>query len=456
MAYFTPYSDATGLHVPSFSDIQSNLVTAAQTIYGQDIYLASDSQDMQYIAAISRAIYDCFQGILLASNNQSPQTAIGTSLDTIIKLNGLQRLPATYSTIQITCTGEPGVTIASGTVKDTSGYLWDLPTNCTFPDNGILSVTATCETVGAVLADIGSIQTIATNQYGWYSVSNAAAAIPGVALETDTALRKRQSTSVLLPSQTPLDGTTAAIETVSGVTRVKVYENSTASTDSNGIPAHSVASVVEGGDDTEVATAIADKKTMGCGTYGTTSITMPSQYSVGSSIKFSRPTESTIDVIITIMQLNTGYTQAVQNSMISNIATYLNGIDIGTDVQASSLYYPALSAMASQTGPSFSVMSLVINKEGTNMATVTTQTSGSTSLVVSSVSGLSVGMTVVGTGIPVGTTITVINSGTSTLTLSQAATTTASSGTVTFFSGAASIAWNEVAKVGTLTIVGGY
>lgn len=452
--YFSPYTDATGIHIPSFSDIQDYFVQSAKSIYGQDIYLEGDSQDMQYISTVSRAISDCLQGIVLASNNQSPQTSIGTSLDTVVKLNGLQRLPATYSTVQITCIGEPGVTIANGVVKDTSGYFWNLPPNCVFPDNGILSVTATCETVGRIVADIGTIQTIATTQYGWYSVSNAAAAIPGVALETDTALRKRQSTSVLLPSQTPLDGTTAAIEAISGVTRRKVYENDTASTDSNGIPAHTIAAVVEGGEDTEIASAIADKKTMGCGTYGTTSITMPSQYSVGSAIKFSRPAESAIDVIITITELNSGYTQAVQDSVISNITAYLNSVNIGTSVQASSLYYPALLAMASQTGPSFDILSLVINKEGTNTATVTTQTSGSASLVVSSASGLAVGMTVVGTGIPAGTTILAINS--DTITLSQAATTSESSGTVTFFSTTASIAWNEVAKVGTITVIGGY
>lgn len=68
----------------------------------------------------------------------------------------------------------------------------------------------------------------------------------------------------------------------------------------------------------------------------------------------------------------------------------------------------------------------------TYTATVTTQTSGSTALVVSAVTNLAVGMTVSGTGIPTGTTITAINAGTLTVSLSAAATTTASSGTVTF------------------------
>lgn len=457
MAYFAPYIDSTGIHIPSFTDIQDYLISSAKSIFGQDIYLDSDSQDMQWIASNALAINDVFQSLQLAYNNQSPQSAIGTSLDSLVKLNGIQRLAATYSTVQITCIGTSGldVTIPAGVVQDTAGYKWDLPESSVIPAAGVLSCTATCEVPGNIVCDIGAIQTIVTPQYGWDSVSNAAAAYPGTAVETDTALRLRQSNSVMLPSQTPLDGTIAAILAVTGVTRQKVYENYTKETDSNGIPANTVAAVVEGGTDSDIASAIAKSKTMGCGTYGTTAIALPTQYSVGGSIYFSRPTESTITVIVTLVQLTSGYTKAVQDSIVSNIQEYLNTLDIGASVQASSLYYPSLTAMASQTSPSFRITSIVINKTGTNTATVTTQTSGSTSLIVSSVSGITVGMTIIGAGIPNGTIVTAIDSGTSTLTLSQAATITESSGTVTFYSNIASIAWNEVSKAGAVTILGG-
>jgi len=68
----------------------------------------------------------------------------------------------------------------------------------------------------------------------------------------------------------------------------------------------------------------------------------------------------------------------------------------------------------------------------TYTATVTTQTSGSASIVVSSVANLAVGMTVSGTGIPAGAIITAINVGTLTITISAVATASASSGTLTF------------------------
>ena len=364
MAYFAPYIDATGLHLPAFADIQDNLVSQARSIFGQDIYLDNDSQDMQYIAAVSKAIYDTMQMCALAVNNQSPQTAIGAPLDSLIKLNGLKRLAATYSTVQITCIGEPGTVIPAGVVQDTAGYKWDLPENSVIPDLGVLSCTATCETVGSVVADIGTIQMIVTPQYGWYSVSNAAAAVPGAPTETDTQLRRRQSISVSLPAQTPLSATLAAINAVDGVTRAKLYENQTDVTDANGIPSHSIAAVVEGGDDDAVAQAVAASRTEGCGTYGSTSITLPTEYSIGGATKFSRPTDVPIDVAMTIVTLGSEYTQAVQDQAIQNINDYLDSLEIGTSVQASSLYLPALSAMANLQRPSFRISSLTVSTGG--------------------------------------------------------------------------------------------
>ena len=356
--------DAYGLHLPTFQDIQSNLIDRAKSIFGQDIYLDNDSQDMQYIAAVAKAIYDAMLCCQLAYNNQSPQSAVGTGLDSIVKLNGIARNPATYSIVQITCIGEPGTVIPGGVVQDTANQTWDLPANVAIPASGVLSCTATSEVPGNIMTPAGTIQVIATPQYGWYSVSNAAAAVPGVATETDTELRKRQSISVDLPSQTPLNSTEAAIQAVDGVTRSRVYENYTNTTDPNGIPSHSVAPVVEGGDDALVASAIAKSKTIGCGTFGTTQITLPSQFSVGGSTNFSRPTEVSVDVNVTVVLLTSDYTSAVQADIIANIEGYINTLGIGSDVEASSLYYPALSAMDDQRLPTFRISSVTVKKTG--------------------------------------------------------------------------------------------
>jgi uncharacterized phage protein gp47/JayE len=354
MSYTAPYFDSTGLHIPTYSEIKAELVAQAQSIFGSDIYLDSDSQDMQWIAAVSSMLYDAMQMCQLGVNNQSPQTAVGTGLDGVVKLNGLARKAATYSTCLVTIIGTAGTTIASGVVQDTSGYKWDLPSSSVIGSDGVLSATVTCETAGAVTADVGTITTISTPQYGWTSVYNAAAATVGTAQETDATLRTRQTDSVAVPSTTILDGILGAVLNVDGVTRVVGYENTASSADSDGIPAHSISIVAEGGADADVAEQIWYHKTPGCGTYGTTTVDETSTYGFTTAISFYRPTSVAIDVTVTIKEL-TGYSDTLATNIKTYVAAYLNSLQIGTDVINSSLWGAALEALPSTTSPAFSI-----------------------------------------------------------------------------------------------------
>ncbi|HCT5962039.1 TPA: hypothetical protein OT231_005361, partial [Klebsiella pneumoniae] len=93
-----------------------------------------------------------------------------------------------------------------------------------------------------------SVNKINTPTRGWVSVTNPQAATVGVAAETNDELRVRQSQSVALPSLTPFEAVDGAIANISGVTRHKLYENDTDTTDANGLPPRSIAAIVEGGD----------------------------------------------------------------------------------------------------------------------------------------------------------------------------------------------------------------
>lgn len=102
MAYFKPYIDASGYHYPTYNDIRDDMIDHFRQIYGQDIYLGNDSQDYQMISIFALKIYDTFQAVELDYNNRSPKTAIGTALDGLVKINGLTRKKASYSTVQVT------------------------------------------------------------------------------------------------------------------------------------------------------------------------------------------------------------------------------------------------------------------------------------------------------------------------------------------------------------------
>ena len=72
MAYFKPYIDDSGLHIPSYVDIRDALIDDAKSIYGEDIYLGEDTMDYQYISCIAEKIYDTNCAVQLAYNNRSP------------------------------------------------------------------------------------------------------------------------------------------------------------------------------------------------------------------------------------------------------------------------------------------------------------------------------------------------------------------------------------------------
>ncbi|MDM6887019.1 hypothetical protein QUG71_24420, partial [Enterobacter asburiae] len=64
----------------------------------------------------------------------------------------------------------------------------------------------------------------------------------------------------------------------------------TDTTDSNGLPQHSICAVVEGGDATEIATVLSKKKDQGTFTFGTTAVDITGKYGEPKTIRFSRPT----------------------------------------------------------------------------------------------------------------------------------------------------------------------
>lgn len=351
MAYFAPYVDATGLHTPTYQDIEDYLVEQAKSIFGADIYLGNDSQDFQDIAARAQAIHDTFASIELAYNAHSPASAIGTSLDALVALNGLHRKPETNSTAPVTLTGTAYAVINGGVVADTHGKLWALPDEVVLSVAGTANVTAVAIEPGAIAALAGEINLIMTPTSGWTSVTNPIAATTGQAIETDSQLRARQAISVANPSQALTTGILGGVLSIENVVSAQLYENDTSTpaatiggvSNPGNFPAHSITLVVDGGDATEIASEIHRRKTPGCYTDGDVITTIYDQYSIPNTIRFYRPVAVPVEVKLHIKGL-TGYSAAVGNAAAQAVADYLNARTPGQSVIISELWQAALSA----------------------------------------------------------------------------------------------------------------
>lgn len=361
-----PTIDASGISAPTYADIYNYLVAQYQSIFGADVYLGNDSQDGQFLAIIASAINDSNAAAIACYNAFSPATAQGNGLASVVKINGIDKASATNSTVNVTLVGVAGTTIPNGIVSDTNNNQWLLPASVVIPSGGSITVTATAKNPGAITAQIGTVTTIKTPIYGWQSVTNPSIASVGAPVETDAALRLRQSQSVALPSLTVLGGIVGAVESVSGVTRCKAYENDTNTTDGDGIPPHSIALVVQGGDSTAIATSIMQKKTPGSYTYGTTTVAVTDSVGVAHNIRFFVPTDAPIKVSIAITAIS-GYTSAIGDQIKQQVSAYINSLDIGQDVLLPRLYVPAqLSGGVGST--TYEVTSIQIAKGAGSLA----------------------------------------------------------------------------------------
>ncbi|HBM3017109.1 baseplate J/gp47 family protein [Klebsiella michiganensis] len=359
---------AEGISAPDYQTVLDTITGYFQQIYGSDAYLEPDSKDGQMVALVALAIHDANNTAISVYRSFSPATALGDALTSNVKINGITRRAATNSTVDLLLTGTVGTTITNGSVRDTNSVVWNLPETVVIGTDGTVVATATCASTGAVAAVAGSVNGINTPTRGWASVTNPLAATVGVAAETDAELRVRQSQSVALASLTPFDAVDGAIANVEGVTRHKLFENDTETTDANGLPAHSISAIVEGGDATAIANTIRSVKGQGVSTYGTTAVIVTDKYGNPYTIRFSRPVNVPVYVSITLKAL-TGYSSEVGDEIKAAVAAYINSLAIGDSVLLSRVYSPAnLGVVSGGNARYYDIMELLIGRTAEGVA----------------------------------------------------------------------------------------
>lgn len=364
MAYFSPYIDETGMHIPTYSDIRDDLISSMKEIFGSDIYIDEDSQDYQQISIFAKKIFDTNALALFTYNNRTVNTAIGVGLDNICALVGIVRKPATYSTVQLVVTGTPSTVITKGKASDPDDeHVWNLPDSVVIPEDGTITVEATCNEAGDITVAPNTITKIVTPVFGWSSVVNNFTGSGGTNQESDAELRSRYALATSSTSETVFESIIASVSAVEGVKRIRAYENDTGTENSLGHPPHSITLVVEGGDDTDVATEIYFKKTPGCYTNGTTSVDIVSLSGNTTKISFYRPTYKTVYVKVSLKKLSS-YNDEYANDIKKAIVDYINNLEIAETVYRSVLWSIATGQMKSIQSPSFSVLNVQTSTDG--------------------------------------------------------------------------------------------
>lgn len=322
-----------------------------------------------------------------AYNSKDPNKASGVDLDVIASLTGTSRSEGTASTVTgfvLSGVASPLTTVPAGTIFEsvTTGSRWTLDQQWTLDSSGQAVVDITCTVVGPTEADAGTITRIITTVPGLTSCNNPSPATPGTGIESDSSLRVKRATAVGRPGNNQIDSMLGELYAVDGTRRVKVYENDTNTTDSNSLPPHSIAPIIDGGTDADVAMAIYTKKNPGvalyqAGTPVSVDVTSPIYPDNVKTIKFSRPIY--VDMVIAVTIKNDGSLPSNTQDLIrgafiefasgglvpAEFGFKVDGFDIGETVPYSTLYTP-INKVIGQYGNSY-VQTLTVNGGTTNV-----------------------------------------------------------------------------------------
>lgn len=355
------FIDAAGYHFADFPSFQTWLIEQYQGIYGTDVYLGPDSQDGQFLSILAQAFFDTASLGASVYNSFSPVSAQGSGLSRNVKINGLTRQVPSNSTVELTIVGTTGTVLLNAIAQDSLNQKWDIPT-CTIDMSGSITQTAVAQDPGAIAAEPGTVNTIFTPTLGWQTVNNAAAATIGAPVESDAQLRIRQAISTADPSLTVLDGTTGGIANLSGVQKVRPYENDTDTTDGNGIPEHSICMVVVGGDDVAICDEIALHKTPGTGTFGDVSNLVYDAHGMPLLISFQRATVAHIQATVTGSK-GVGYSSSFADLIKAAVAAAINAGKIGDTVLLSKMFAPAY-LIGTPAGLTYSIATITLGLNG--------------------------------------------------------------------------------------------
>jgi len=91
MAYFAPYIDASGIHMPTYEDRLAQLAEDYRSIFGVEAELSASVPDYQLLSVFAKALDDTSALVVQDFASRNPAYASGAALDLLLPQYGLVR-----------------------------------------------------------------------------------------------------------------------------------------------------------------------------------------------------------------------------------------------------------------------------------------------------------------------------------------------------------------------------
>lgn len=331
--------DANGLQVKTINEIIADLEAGYRSIYGADINLDQNSPDGQTINLFAQSAVDLRELLVSVNKSFDPDFAVGQTLSSRVALNNIERAGGTYTIVPIDIVVDRTVALqgldadfnnpdgAGFTISDNAGNEFILidTQNITA---GSYTVNFRARQIGEVNVTLNTIQNPVTIVLGVTSIDNTSAPLEiGQEEETDAELRFRRQQSVALGATGYLNGLLGDVLNLDGVTDGVIFENITNVVDADGIPAHGIWLIAEGGSNEEIANEIYGNKSYGADMRGDVEINITTQSGAIFVAKFDRPIAEDLYIRFDIQPTVPGATfdlTAIRQYIVDNITYNIN------------------------------------------------------------------------------------------------------------------------------------
>lgn len=306
-----------------YAVILEEVRAAIRANVSSDIDLSTTQTDGQYAIIQAKALDEMWQVAEASYYAVWLGSADGVNLDYVGDLKGTIRRDETKAVVDLDFAGDPSTSIPAGSLVATgSNIQFETLTSVTTDGSGDASVQAQAVEAGySGLVTAGSITTIVSSLPGIDSVTNAEASTGGADIEGDPDYRARMAEADATSGSSDF-GIQALVAALPGVSVARVYVNRTLVESVSGIPPKSIEVIAEGGVVADIAQTIYRAAPAEVGFYGDISEVIVDDGGESHTIKFSRPDDVDIYVIINITKNSkwvTGQETNVKTAVIKTI-----------------------------------------------------------------------------------------------------------------------------------------
>lgn len=323
----------------SYQELLDNIIASLQDRFGADIDVSAVSTFGRIARSLAAIANENEQELEKVYNAGFISKAIGVSLDRLAGNYGVERVAATYATVELSFVGTPTFVIpVNSGYKTSDGYIFVLSENVTLDANGKGQGFAYAQNTGAsynVASNSINIQVQPVSDVT--IVNNVLASEGGADIETDTSLRDRILVAIKGINSATNDGIISAVRAVAGVKAARIVENKTGETDKYGNPPYTIHIYVLGGTQSDVAKAIFNSVAFGISTYGTVVVSVNDIANNKHDVMFDYATEKPIFVDVKI-STNDGFQSDGIDQVKAQVKEYIESLTMGETVRFSYLY----------------------------------------------------------------------------------------------------------------------